>query len=662
MNTSEAKKRIDELTATLNDYSYRYYVLDDPAVEDYEYDMLLRELAGLEDQFPELRHFDSPTVRVGGKALDEFAKVTHASPLQSLQDAFSFDELREFDRRVRETCGEVEYDVEPKIDGLSVAVEYENGVLVRGATRGDGVVGEDVTQNVKTVRSLPLKLENAPEYLRIRGEIYMSVSTFNKLNAEREELGEQLFKNPRNAAAGSLRQLDPKIAAKRALDIIVFNVEEARGYTPESHSASLDWLASLGIPAIPHRKLCKSIDEALEHIAAIGEMRDTLQFGIDGAVIKVNDFAKRRMLGSTAKAPRWAIAYKYPPEEKPTVLRDIEIQVGRTGVLTPTAVLDPVRLAGTTVSRATMHNRDYIREKDIRIGDTVIVRKAGDIIPEIVSVDLSKRPPLTPEYEYPDKCPACGETVFNDGSEVAVRCVNPECPAQSLRNIIHFASRDAMDIDGLGPALAELLVNESLISNAADIYYLEKDKVASLERMGDTSAANLIAAAERSKQAGLARLLFALGIRNVGLQTARTITKKYNSIEALEAASAEELTELEDVGAVIAESIVSFFAKEGTRHLLGRLREAGVKMTEDVKENADTRFAGMTFVLTGTLPSMDRSAASALIIERGGKVSGSVSKKTTYVLAGENPGSKLTNAQALGIPVINEDDFKEMLK
>ena len=662
MNASEAKNRIDELTALLNDYSYRYYVLDDPAVEDYEYDMLLRELAGLEEQFPELRHFDSPTVRVGGKALDEFAKVTHASPLQSLQDAFSFDELREFDRRVREACGEAEYDVEPKIDGLSVAVEYENGVLVRGATRGDGVVGEDVTQNVKTIRSLPLKLQNAPEYLRIRGEIYMSVATFNKLNAEREELGEPLFKNPRNAAAGSLRQLDPKIAAKRALDIIVFNVEEVRGYTPENHSQSLDWLASLGIPAIPNRKLCKNIDEALDHIAAIGEMRDILQFGIDGAVIKVNDFTKRRALGTTAKAPRWAIAYKYPPEEKPTILRDIEIQVGRTGVLTPTAVLNPVRLAGTTVSRATMHNREYIREKDVRIGDTVIVRKAGDIIPEIVSVDLSKRPPLTPEYEFPTVCPACGETVVNDGVEVAVRCVNPECPAQSLRNIIHFASRDAMDIDGLGPALAELLVKEGLISNAADIYYLEADKVAALERMGQTSAANLIAAAERSKGAGLARLLFALGIRNVGLQTAKIITKKYDTLEKLEAASADELTQLDEIGGVIADSVVSFFAKEGTRHLLGRLREAGVKLTEDAKENVDERFAGMTFVLTGTLPSMDRNAASALITDRGGKVSGSVSKKTTYVLAGENPGSKLTNAQNLGVPIISEDDFKKMLE
>ncbi|MBO4934416.1 MAG: NAD-dependent DNA ligase LigA [Clostridia bacterium] len=662
MDASEAKKRIDELTATLNDYSYRYYVLDDPAVEDYEYDMLLRELAGLEERFPELRHFDSPTVRVGGKALDEFAKVTHASPLQSLQDAFSFDELREFDRRVREACGEAEYDVEPKIDGLSVAVEYENGVLVRGATRGDGVVGEDVTQNVKTIRSLPLKLANAPEYLRIRGEIYMSAATFNKLNAEREELGEPLFKNPRNAAAGSLRQLDPKIAAKRALDIIVFNVEEVRGYTPENHSQSLDWLASLGIPAIPNRKLCKNIDDALDHIAAIGEMRDSLQFGIDGAVIKVNDFMKRRALGTTAKAPRWAIAYKYPPEEKPTILRDIEIQVGRTGVLTPTAVLDPVRLAGTTVSRATMHNREYIHEKDVRIGDTVIVRKAGDIIPEIVSVDLSKRPPMTPEYEFPSVCPACGETVVNDGVEVAVRCVNPECPAQSLRNIIHFASRDAMDIDGLGPALAELLVKEGLISNAADIYYLEADKVAALERMGQTSAANLIAAAERSKDAGLARLLFALGIRNVGLQTAKIITKKYDTLEKLEAATAEELTQLDEIGGVIAESVVSFFAKEGTRHLLGRLREAGLKLTEDAKANVDERFAGMTFVLTGTLPSMDRNAASALITDRGGKVSGSVSKKTTYVLAGENPGSKLTNAQNLGVPIISEDEFKKMLE
>lgn len=662
MDASEAKIKIDELTALLNDYSYRYYVLDDPAVEDYEYDMLLRDLVALEEQFPELRHFDSPTIRVGGKALDEFKKVTHASPLQSLQDAFSFDELREFDSRVRENCEAPEYNVEPKIDGLSVAVEYENGILVRGATRGDGVVGEDVTANIKTVRSLPLKIDNAPEYLRIRGEIYMSVSTFNKLNAEREELGEQLFKNPRNAAAGSLRQLDPKIAAKRALDIIVFNVEEVRGVTHKSHSEALDWLAGFGFPVIPERKLCSGIDKALEHISAIGEMRESLPFGIDGAVIKVNDYAERKLLGTTSKAPRWAIAFKYPPEEKPTLLRDIEIQVGRTGVLTPTAVLDPIRLAGTTVSRATMHNRDYIRDKDIRIGDTVIVRKAGDIIPEIVSVDISKRPPLTPEYEFPEKCPACGETVFNDGTEVAVRCVNPECPAQSLRNIIHFASRDAMAIDGFGPAIAELLVSEGLISNAADIYYLDKNGIAGLERMGDTSASNLLAAIERSKNAGLAKLLFALGIRNVGAQTARIIAKKYPTLDALISASADELTQIDEIGAVISESIVSFFAKDGTKHLISKLAQAGVKMTEDIKENADNRFEGMTFVLTGTLPSMDRNTASELIIERGGKVSGSVSKNTTYVLAGDAPGSKLTKAQELGVTVIDEAEFSQMLK
>ena len=663
MPNSEAKKRIDELTTLLNDYSYRYYVLDDPAVEDYEYDMLLRELVTLEEANPEFRHFDSPTVRVGGKALDGFEKVTHASPLQSLQDAFSFDELREFDERVTSTLTQpTYYVVEPKIDGLSVAVEYENGVLIRGATRGDGFVGEDVTHNIKTVRSLPLKIENAPEYLRVRGEIYMSNSVFSRLNEEREANDEPLFKNPRNAAAGSLRQLDPKIAAKRSLDIIIFNIEEVRGVEFSSHSDSLTWLETLGFPVVSHRQLCSDINEVIDHITAIGDMRQDLEFGIDGAVIKVNDFDKRVALGTTSKSPRWAVAYKYPPEEKPTTLLGIEIQVGRTGVLTPTAILDPIRLAGTTVSRATMHNRDYIREKDIRIGDTVIVRKAGDIIPEIVSVDLTARPPLTPEYEFPDKCPACGETVIKIDAEVAIRCVNPECSAQSLRNIIHFASRDAMDIEGLGPALVELLVEKGLITNVADLYFLNEEKVATLERMGKTSAANLSKALEKSKSAGLARLLFALGIRNVGAQTARLIAQKLPSIEAITSASVEDLTGIDEVGSIIAENIVSFFAKEGTQHLLKRLTEAGVKMTEDVKILTDTRFAGMTFVLTGTLPTMDRATASKLITDRGGKVSGSVSKKTSIVLAGEAAGSKLTNAQNLGIRIVDEDEFKKMLE
>ena len=663
MDIPEAKKRIDELTALLNDYSYRYYVLDDPAVEDYEYDMLLRELAALEEEHPDLRHFDSPTVRVGGKALDSFEKVTHASPLQSLQDAFSFDELREFDSKVTSSLGEsVPYVVEPKIDGLSVAIEYENGVLVRGATRGDGNVGEDVTHNIKTVRSLPLKIENAPEYLRVRGEIYMSNSVFDKINAEREANDEPLFKNPRNAAAGSLRQLDPKIAAKRSLDIIIFNVEEVRGATLSSHSQSLNWLESFGFPVIPNRRICHCIDDVLEHISAIGEMRQELEFGIDGAVIKVDDFDKRTALGTTSKCPRWAVAYKYPPEEKPTTLLDIEIQVGRTGVLTPTAILDPIRLAGTTVSRATMHNPDYIREKDIRIGDTVIVRKAGDIIPEIVSVDISKRPPLTPEYEFPEKCPACGEKVIKSEGEVAIRCVNPECSAQSLRNIIHFASRDAMDIDGLGPALIELLVENGMISNAADLYYLDENKVASLARMGKTSASNLTRSLENSKSAGLARLLFAFGIRNVGAQTARIITQKFPTIELLRSASVQELTSINEVGTVIAESIVSFFSKDGTEHMIKRLADVGVIMREEVKQLTDTRFEGMTFVLTGTLPTMDRATASKLITDRGGKVSGSVSKKTSIVLAGEAAGSKLTNAQNLGIKIIDEDEFKKMLE
>lgn len=657
------KKRIDELTELLNEYSYKYYVLDDPAVEDYEYDMLLRELTALENANPEYRHFDSPTVRVGGKALDEFSKVTHASPLQSLQDAFSFDELREFDSRCRAACGnDVEYVVEPKIDGLSVAIEYENGRLVRGATRGDGVIGEDITQNIKTIQTLPLYIKNAPEYLRVRGETYMSISTFERLNAEREACDEPLFKNPRNAAAGSLRQLDSKITAKRSLDVFIFNVEEVRGISYSSHSESLDAMESFGFPVIRHKKVCHSIDETIDHINAIGEMREKLSFGIDGAVIKINSFSQRINMGTTSKVPRWAIAYKYPPEEKPTELLDIEIQVGRTGVLAPTAVLSPIRLAGTTVSRATMHNRDFIREKDIRIGDTVIVRKAGDIIPEIVSVDYSKRPPLTPEFEFPDKCPACGESVIKDSEEAAIRCVNPECPAQIYRNIIHFAERNAMDIDGLGPAVIQSLIDKGLVSNVADLYYLDVSKVVEIERMGQTSATNLINAIEKSKSAGLARLINALGIRNVGLQTAKAIAKAYPDIQLLKNATKDDLVQIDEIGNTIADFIIAFFAKEGTHHLLNKLTEAGVKMTEDTVENSDNRFSGMTFVLTGTLPSMDRNTASELITARGGKVSGSVSSKTTYVIAGENPGSKLTNALSLGIKIIDEDEFKKMME
>lgn len=658
-----AKLRIDELTELLNDYSYKYYVLDNPAVEDYEYDMLLRELTNLENEHPEYRHFDSPTIRVGGKALDEFSKVTHASPLQSLQDAFSFDELRDFDSRCRAACGDnIEYVVEPKIDGLSVAIEYENGILVRGATRGDGIVGEDITQNIKTIKTLPLFIKNAPEYLRVRGETYMSIATFERLNAEREACDEPLFKNPRNAAAGSLRQLDSKITAKRSLDIFIFNVEEIRGNSYNSHYESLDAMEKYGLPVIGYKKTCSSIDEAISHINFIGETREKLSFGIDGAVIKVNHFAQREKMGTTSKVPRWAIAYKYPPEEKPTKLLDIEIQVGRTGVLAPTAVLAPIRLAGTTVSRATMHNKDFIKEKDIRIGDTVIVRKAGDIIPEIVSVDYSQRQPFAPEFEFPERCPACGETVINDDDEAAVRCVNPECSAQIYRNIIHFAERDAMDIDGLGPAVIQSLIDKGLVSNVADLYYLDFSEIIKIDRMGNTSAKNLINAIEKSKSAGLAKLINALGIRNVGLQTAKAIAKAFPDINLLANATKDELIQIDEIGNTIADFIIAFFAKDGTHHLLNRLSEAGVKMTEDVNESHDMRFKGMTFVLTGTLPSMDRHTASNLITERGGKASGSVSSKTTYVLAGENPGSKLTTAISLGIKIINEEEFKQMLK
>ena len=662
MDIPEAKKRIDELTALLNDYSYRYYVLDDPAVEDYEYDMLLRELAALEEEYPDLRHFDSPTVRVGGKALDSFEKVTHASPLQSLQDAFSFDELREFDSKVTSSLGEsVPYVVEPKIDGLSVAIEYENGVLVRGATRGDGNVGEDVTHNIKTVRSLPLKIENAPEYLRVRGEIYMSNSVFDKINAEREANDEPLFKNPRNAAAGSLRQLDPKIAAKRSLDIIIFNVEEVRGATLSSHSQSLNWLESFGFPVIPNRRICHCIDNVLEHISAIGEMRQELEFGIDGAVIKVDDFDKRTALGTTSKCPRWAVAYKYPPEEKPTTLLDIEIQVGRTGVLTPTAILDPIRLAGTTVSRATMHNPDYIREKDIRIGDTVWVQKAGDIIPEVVSVEKGKRNGTEIPYTMPTCCPSCGEPVVRNPKEAAVRCTNSACPAQLVRNLTYFASRSAMNIDGLGEAVVELLCQNGLVKNVADFYYLKAEDIAPLDRMGEKSAAKLITAIEDSKTRGPEKLLCAFGIRQVGEKAAKAITKRFGDLYDIFTATSEELTAIEDVGAITAGNIIDYFSHPQTRIMLDAMKTAGVVTAQEITATEDGIFEGMTFVLTGTLPTMKREEAAALIERNGGKTSSSVSKKTTYVLAGAEAGSKLTKAEQLGIPILSEEDLLRML-
>ena len=655
------RERIKQLRDILNENGYRYYVLDAPTMSDYEYDMLNRELEALEAQHPEEVTPDSPTQRIGGQTLEGFQPYTHEVPLESLQDVFSDEEVAEFCERMDEALGGmVEYSVEPKVDGLSVALEYRDGVFVRGATRGDGRVGEDVTENLKTVRSIPVVLPDKLPRLIVRGEVYMARSVFEEINAMRELQGKPLMANPRNAAAGSLRQLDPKICAERRLDIQVFNLQLAEGKEFLSHAETLEYLRTQRFKVIPHKTL-HGTAEVQGEIARINEERLDYPFDIDGAVVKVNSLTDRTKLGSTAKFPKWAVAFKYPPEKKPSRVLDIVVQVGRTGVLTPRAVLEPVRLAGTTVTSATLHNQDYIAEKDIRVGDTVIVQKAGEIIPEIVEVDFAKRPEGTAPYVLPELCPVCGAPVVRDEDGAALRCTGAECPAQLLRNITHFASRGAMDIDGCGPAVIQQLVDTGLIHNVADLYSLHAQDVAQLDRMGAKSAENLIRAIENSKANDLSRLIYGLGIRQVGEKAAKVLAMHFKTMDALVAATEEELTDIADVGAITARCITAYFAQAQSRDLLRRLREAGVNM-ESTAELVDERFAGMTFVLTGTLTRFDRKTAQALIEERGGKAAGSVSKRTTYVVAGEAAGSKLKKAQELNIPVLTEDEFADMLQ
>ena len=657
----DVQKEINELRRKLNYYGKLYYVDDAPAISDYEYDMLMQQLKALEKEHPELITPDSPTQRIGGPALSKFEPVHHQVPLESLTDVFSVDELFAFGERMDSMLpGHHSYTVEPKIDGLSMSLEYENGVFVRGATRGDGVTGEDVTENLRTVRSLPLRIENAPERLIVRGEVYMSRAVFNELNAQREINGEKLLANPRNAAAGSIRQLDPKIAASRKLDIICFNMQYSSDDIYTSHAQTLDAMKAMGFPVVPYMKY-DSIRDCVERIEWLGEHRDELPYDMDGAVIKIDSLEQRTALGSTAKAPRWAVAFKYPPEKKESKVLDVIVQVGRTGVLTPKVIVEPVRLAGTTVSAATLHNQDNIDRLDLRIGDTVVLQKAGEIIPEVLSVNKDKRPEGTVPFVMPSVCPECGSPVVRDEDGAALRCTSPECPAQRLRNIAHFASREAMDIEGLGISVCESLINNGLVSSAADLYYLEQDKIAELERMGDKSAANLIAAIERSKSAGLARLLCAFGIRQVGQKAAKVLAGSFEYLDALIAADAEQLTAIPDIGGITAGFIIEWFSLPQSQHLIGRLRAAGVDFTSH-EEKRDDRFAGLTFVLTGTLSDFTRDEASAIIESFGGKASSSVSKKTSYVLAGENAGSKLTKAEGLGIKIISEADFAEMIK
>ena len=656
----DSKERIDQLTDQLKEAGYRYYVLDDPTMEDYEYDRLYRELEELESANPELARADSPTKRVGGEVLSQFEKVSHPVPLMSLQDVFSMEELNDFLEKTIAAEGNAEFSVEPKIDGLSVALEYVDGKFVRGATRGDGTVGEDVTENLKTIRSIPMTLTGAPSRLIVRGEVFMPKKSFEKLNLRQEELGKPLFANPRNAAAGSLRQLDPKIAAKRGLDIYVFNVQLADGVEFTGHTQSLEYLKNLKFKVIPHKKLSK-VSEIDAEVLSINENREKLICDIDGAVIKVDDLSQRERLGNTAKFPKWAAAYKYPPEIKPTVVEDIVVQVGRTGVLTPKAVVRPVRLAGTTVTNATLHNQDFIRERDIRIGDTVFIRKAGEIIPEILEVDLSKRPEGTAAYHLPDRCPVCGAPVEQDEDGAFLRCTGAECPAQLSRNIAHFVSRDAMDIDGLGAAIVDALIEKGLIKSPADIYYLTLDDVKSLWKAGSTAAKKLLAAIEASKEQDVSRLIYALGIRQVGAKTGKVLASAFRNLDGLMAASVEELTEVPDVGAVTAENIYQWFRQEQSAHMVERLRQAGVNF-ESKRVITDARFAGKTFVLTGALSKFTREEATEKIELLGGKASGSVSKKTSFVVVGENAGSKERKARELGIPILTEDEFLEMMQ
>lgn len=656
----DARQEIEGLRAELTQASYEYYMLDAPTMSDYDFDHKLRRLEELESAHPELVSSDSPTQRVGGKAAEGFAEVTHQVPLESLQDVFSFKELAEFGTRIKQSLEDVSYDVEPKVDGLSVALEYEDGIFVRGATRGDGRVGEDVTQNLRTIKTIPLRLPDALPRFIVRGEVFMPKSVFHALNEERELNGQPLFANPRNAAAGSLRQLDPKIAAARKLDVVVFNIQFAEGKVFQTHVETLEYLKSQHFHVIPYT-ICTAIEDCARTIQDIGDHREEFEYDIDGAVIKVNSLTDRERLGSTAKFPRWAAAYKYPPEQKPSTVVDIVVQVGRTGVVTPKAVVSPVRLAGTTVTNATLHNQDFIAEKDVRVGDTVLVQKAGEIIPEIVAVLKEKRPEGTTPYRFPDRCPVCGAPVVRDEDGAAMRCTGAECPAQLMRHLVHFASRDAMDIEGLGPANVESLVNAGLLKTPGDLYSLRTEDVEKLERMGKKSAQNLIDAIERSKENDLSKLLTAFGIRQVGQKAAQVLARQFGTLDALASTDAESLSKVPDIGGITAQSILTWFSDPQSQHLVETLKAAGVNMESHAQPIGD-KLSGLTFVLTGELSGFSRKEAGERIQALGGKVSGSVSKKTSYVIAGEAAGSKLRKAQELKVPILDEVGFLAMLE
>ena len=654
----EAIQRAEQLRKELKYHNDLYYNQDSPEIDDFTYDKMMRELEDLEAEFPELVTEDSPTQKVGGQAGEKFSSVTHTVKMESLHDSFSFDELKEFDRKVREVIPNPKYVVEPKIDGLSVSVEYRNGVLSRASTRGDGNVGEDITDNILTIKSLPHRIKDAPAFLEVRGEVYMSFESFLNLTKRQEEKEEKTFKNPRNAAAGSLRQKDSRITAERELDIFVFNIQQIEGKTLTSHEQSLDYIRSLGIPTAFYKSFT-DIDDVIEEIKKIGDNRGEYSFAIDGAVVKVDDFSAREELGSTAKFPRWAEAYKYPPEEKETTLLSVEINVGRTGVLTPVGNFEPVLLAGTTVSRATLHNIDFITEKGICIGDRVLIRKAGEIIPEVLSV-VSHAENAEP-FEFPKLCPSCSSPVIKEEGEAAVRCTNTDCPAQLIRHLFHFVSRDAMDIDGLGPAVLEQLVEAGLVKSPADLYRLKFEDILTLENKKEKSANNLINALEKSKDNELYRLVYALGIRHIGLKAAQLLCEKFPTVEDIMSADVEDVNSIDGFGGIMAESVVRYFTLDSTKNLIDELKGLGLKMTPSERKNDDGAFKGKTFVLTGTLPTMSRKEASKLIEDNGGKTSSSVSKKTDYVLAGESAGSKLTKAQSLGVTILSEEEFLNMI-
>ena len=666
MNKKQAKERIEELRKKTEYYAQKYYDEDKPEISDFEYDMLMVELRNLENQYPELKSKDSLTQKVGGHVKEGFQKVTHEVPLQSLQDVFSIEEVEDFDKRMQEKAKEnnieeVKYVVETKIDGLSAALEYKQGKFVRGATRGNGLVGEDVTNNLKTIKTIPKEIKDKID-ITVRGEVFISKSDFEKMNQEREENEEELFANARNAAAGSLRQLDSKITSKRPLDIYIFNVQKIEGKEFNSHYEELEYLNDLGFNVNPVRIYCKNIEEVKKAIEKIGEMRETLTFGIDGAVVKIDNLKFREILGTTAKTPRWAVAYKYPPEKKETILKDIVCQVGRTGVITPMAILEPVKVAGSTVSKTTLHNEDFIKQKELKIGDTVVIQKAGDVIPEIVEVKKEKRKGKEKDFEMPKVCPVCGAPAVREEGEAAIRCTGIECPAKLFRNLVHFVSREAMNIDGLGENIISQFLDKGLIKDISDIYKLTFEDIASLKKNGQKFAQNLIDSIDKSKENDLYRLITALGIRHVGAKASKLLARKYKTIDNLMEASFEDLSMINDIGPIVANSIREFFVQEQTIDLINKLKELGVNTKSLEEDIDDNRFEGKTFVLTGSLEDFTRGEASNIIEKYGGKTSGTVSKKTDYVLAGEEAGSKLTKAQSLGVTIISEEEFKNMIK